>query len=124
MFYKHNDDCYHRLLEGIGIKTLVYGANTLLAEFRLSKDSQLPRHAHPYEQTGYLIAGRMRLHIGSQVHEVEPGDSWCVPAQMEHQAEVLEDSIAIELFSPVREDYLPENLETLSTLPALGIEDK
>lgn len=112
MFNKHNSDKYKPLLAGIGIKTLVYGDRTLLSEFQLAKDSQLPRHFHIYEQTGYLIAGRMRLHIGGKVYEVEPGDSWCIPAHMEHQAEILEDSIAIELFSPVREDYLPENLST------------
>ena len=110
MFYKHNNDRYQRLLDGIGIKTLVFGDKSLLSEFQLAKGSQLPRHSHSYEQTGYLLAGKMRLHIGSEVYEVEPGDSWCVPGQMEHQAEILEDSVAIEIFSPVREDYLPENL--------------
>jgi quercetin dioxygenase-like cupin family protein len=110
MFYHHNSNRYIPLLEGIGIKTLVYGEKTLLSEFRLEKGSLLPRHSHPYEQTGYMISGRMRLHIGAEAHEVEPGDSWNVPLNLEHGAEVLEDSIIIELFSPVRPDYLPENL--------------
>jgi quercetin dioxygenase-like cupin family protein len=110
MLYKHNNDRYQRLLDGIGIKTLVFGDKTLLSEFQLSKGSQLPRHSHPYEQTGYLIAGKMRFYIGKDVYVVEPGDSWCVPSNMEHQADILEDSVAIEVFSPVREDYLPENL--------------
>ncbi len=39
---------------------------------------------------------------------MEPGDSWNVPANIEHGAEILADSVAIEVFSPVREDYLPE----------------
>ena len=37
-----------------------------------------------------------------------PGDSWSIPGGMPHGAEVLEDSVAIEVFSPVRDDYLPE----------------
>ena len=36
------------------------------------------------------------------------GDSWCIPSGVEHGAEILEDSVAIEVFSPVREDYLPK----------------
>jgi quercetin dioxygenase-like cupin family protein len=110
MFYRHNPEPYTPLLAGIGIKTLVYGERTLLSEFQMAKGSQLPRHAHPYEQTGYMISGKIRMHAGAESQVVEPGDSWSIPANLEHQAEILEDSVIIELFSPVRPDYLPENL--------------
>jgi quercetin dioxygenase-like cupin family protein len=107
MFYKSNSDGYTQVLTGIKLKTLVYGDKTLFTEFHLKKDSQLPLHAHPQEQTGYLLAGRIRLFIGDEIFEVEPGDSWCVLSNVEHRAEILADSVAIEVFSPVREDYLP-----------------
>jgi quercetin dioxygenase-like cupin family protein len=106
MFYKSNSDGYKQVLTGIKLKTLVYGDKTLFTEFRLEKGCLLPPHAHPQEQTGYLIAGRIRLFIGDDVFEVEPGDSWCVLSNVEHRAEILADSVAIEVFSPVREDYL------------------
>jgi quercetin dioxygenase-like cupin family protein len=48
----------------------------------------------------------MRLTIGGKSRDVVPGDSWCVPGEMRHQAEILEDSKAIEVFSPLREEYL------------------
>lgn len=107
MFYKRNHEGYIQALPGIQRKTLVYGDKTLTAEFRLAKGSQLPLHSHPQEQTGYLISGRMRFFIGGEVYDVEPGDSWCVPANVEHRAEILEDAVAVEVFSPLREDYLP-----------------
>jgi quercetin dioxygenase-like cupin family protein len=108
MFYKRSHNGYKQVLDGIKLKTLVYGDKTLFAEFRLEKGSQLPRHAHPNEQTGYLISGRIRLSIGEESFEVEPGDCWCIPGQVEHRADILEDAVAIEVFSPVREDYLPD----------------
>jgi unsaturated pyranuronate lyase len=111
MFNKSNSDGYKEVVNGIKLKTLVYGEKTLLTEFRLKKGCKLPAHAHPHEQTGYLVAGHMRLTIGDETFEVKPGDSWCALNNIEHQAEILEDSIAIEVFSPVREDYLPENLK-------------
>lgn len=110
MFYKKSAGGYHQALEGIQIKTLVYGDKTLLTEFRLAKGNLLPRHAHPYEQTGYLVSGRIRLFIAEEIFEAEPGDSWSIPSQVPHRAEILADSVAIEVFSPVREDYLPKNL--------------
>jgi quercetin dioxygenase-like cupin family protein len=110
MFYKSNRAGYKEILPGIKIKTLVYGDKSLLSEFRMEQGSQLPWHAHPQEQTGYLVSGRIRLSIGEETFEVEPGNSWNVPGNLRHRAEILADTVAIEVFSPVREDYLPENL--------------
>lgn len=108
MFNKRSNTGYKQAVEGISLKTLAYGTKTLLAEFRLERGAQLPRHAHPHEQTGYLVSGRIRLSIGEDTFDVEPGDSWCIPGNLEHGAEVLENAVAVEAFSPVREDYLPD----------------
>ena len=106
MFRKHAADGYKEALDRVELKTLVHGEKTLLAEFRLAKGAVLPKHSHPHEQTGYLVSGRMDLSIGSETHAVSPGDSWCIPGDAEHSAVAREDSVAIEVFSPVREDYL------------------
>ena len=71
-----------------------------------SLGSELHTHSHPYEQTGYLIQGKLRLSIGDDIREAGPGDSWCIPSGVSHRAEILEDSVALEIFSPVREDYV------------------
>jgi len=107
MFCKHNDSGYHSRVDGVDQKTMVYGEHTLMTEFRLKKGSILPRHSHPSEQTGYMISGEMILIIGSVSHRCTPGDSWCIPSNMEHQGGISEDSLVVEIFSPVREDYLP-----------------
>ena len=107
MFGKGSQGGYRQALDGIRMKTLVHEGKTLMVEFLLEKGALLPLHTHPHEQTGYLVSGRMRLVIGGVANEVLPGDSWCIPGDEEHCAEILEDSVAIEVFSPVREDYLP-----------------
>ena len=109
MFDKHSDCGFQPALEGIERKTLVHGRNMLMTEFKLRKGAVLPRHSHPQEQTGRLISGRIRLYIGTEIHEVNVGDSWYIPGNVEHGADILEDSIAIEVFSPVREDYIPQS---------------
>lgn len=107
MFETHANDGFREVLAGIRLKTLVYGDKTLMVEFRLQKGATLPLHAHPHEQTGYLVSGNIRLTVGAAVYEVLPGDSWCIPENEHHCAEIIEDSVAIEVFSPVREEYLP-----------------
>ncbi len=107
MFNKRSDAGYAAALSGIERKTLVCGMHTLMTEFRLRRGSVLPRHSHQHEQTGYLVKGRIRLWMATEVHAAEAGDSWCIPGGVEHGADILEDSVAVEVFSPVREDYLP-----------------
>ena len=107
MFTRHSASGYRRVAPGIDLRTLCHGESTLMTEFRLTAGHEVPSHHHLHEQTGYLVRGRILLRIGDETHEVEPGDSWCIPGGTEHGATILEDSDAIEVFSPVREDLLP-----------------
>ena len=109
MFYKRDSSGYRQAVQGVYIKTLVHGEKTLLTEFKLEAGKMLPRHAHVEEQTGYLVSGSIELTIRDKTYTVEPGDSWCIPGNVEHGARVLSDSVAIEVFSPVRKDYLPRS---------------
>lgn len=107
MFASPSREGFQPALPGIERKTLVHGERTLATEFRMQAGSTLPVHQHPYEQTGYLVAGRIRLRIGGQSHDAGPGASWCIPRDVPHGAQILEDAVAIEIFAPVRSDYLP-----------------
>jgi quercetin dioxygenase-like cupin family protein len=95
------------VLPGIWLKTLCYGDKTLMSEFRLTAGRILPLHSHAFEQTGYLVKGSLRLTIGEEQQLLHAGDSWCIPGDVEHGAVCMEDTVALEIFSPVREDYLP-----------------
>lgn len=107
MIQKKADGKYIVPLPGIEQKTLVYGKNTLMTKFKLKKGAEIPPHRHPHEQTGYLVSGRIRMCIDADVHELEAGDAWCIPGGVEHGADAVEDAVAVEAFSPVREDYIP-----------------
>ena len=107
MFYKKDSHDYKNAFDGVTYKTLVYGDKTSLGEFWLKRGSVVPIHKHPHEQTGYMISGRMIFIIADEDHNAEAGDSWSIPGNVEHSVEVLEDSVVIEVFLPVREDYLP-----------------
>ena len=107
MFYKQACSGYKLAVQGVMMKTLVYGENTLFTEFRLAAGHSLPRHRHTQEQTGYLVSGAIQLSVGESTYDVQPGDSWCIPGNVEHGATIVADSVAIEVFSPVRKDYLP-----------------
>jgi len=107
MFQKRGEGAYRQLLEGVYLKTVAYGEQTLMGRFRLVRGAVIPPHAHPHEQIGTLISGCLRFTIGGETISAEAGDSWCIAGGVEHGVIVEEDSVVVEVFSPVREDYLP-----------------
>jgi quercetin dioxygenase-like cupin family protein len=107
MFCKQEKNGFQQSIPGAALKTRVYGDKTQFVEFKLEAGHTLPMHSHPEEQTGYLVSGSIVLTIGDEAFKVTPGDSWCIPGNVLHGAEIILDSIAIEVFSPVRKEYLP-----------------
>ncbi|HKI58208.1 MAG TPA: cupin domain-containing protein [Trueperaceae bacterium] len=106
MVTKNREDGYRPLAGGITMQNLVHGDETSMARFRLARGSRLPLHSHPHEQTGIMLSGSVRFTIDGEEFPVGPGDSWCIPGDVEHAVDVLEDSVIVEVFSPVREEYL------------------
>jgi quercetin dioxygenase-like cupin family protein len=107
MFTKSNPDNYKTLLEGVTLKTLAHGVQTHLTEVHFVKGAIIPIHKHLHEQTGRMISGTLRFTIDNDVFDAHAGDGWNIPSNVPHSAEALEDAVVVEVFSPVREDYLP-----------------
>jgi quercetin dioxygenase-like cupin family protein len=55
-----------------------------------------------------MIPGKLLFTAEHNKHQVETGDRWCMPEDTEHSAIAREDSIVVEVFSPLRPDYLPK----------------
>ena len=106
MFYKKNSQGYNRPAEGIKFKSLTHGEKTHMCEFILDGGSAIPEHRHPHEQTGYLVSGKLAFWVEGETFDAETGDSWSIPENVPHSVEVIEDSVVVEVFSPVREEYL------------------
>ena len=67
----------------------------------------VPLNKHSEEQTGYLVSGHILLFLDGRQYDMKPGDAWAIPVGMPHSVQILEDSVVVEIFSPVRKDYLP-----------------
>jgi len=105
-FVKKSTEGYRETVPMIRMRPLAHGERMNMVENRLVAGGVHKLHSHPYEQCGYLISGRTRLTVENEQFEVEPGDSWCIQADVMHQMDVIDDSVIVELFSPIREEYL------------------
>ena len=93
------------MLPGVVRRTLAVGERMLLVEITLQAGGTVPPHSHPHEQIGYLIKGRLQFEVDDRQTIVEAGGGYCIPGGVTHSAVALEDSVAVEVFSPVREEY-------------------
>ena len=93
------------MLPGVVRRTLTEGERMMLIEVTLEQGTVVPLHTHPHEQIGYLASGRLLWELGDERRELAAGDSWLVPSNVPHQVTALEPSVAIDVFSPPREEY-------------------
>ena len=86
-------------------RQVIHGERMTVARIFLEKGVLVPSHAHENEQISLVAEGKLLFHIDGEEQVVEPGTVVVIPPGAPHFVEALEDSMAIDLFSPVREDW-------------------
>jgi quercetin dioxygenase-like cupin family protein len=105
-FVTAEDGSRHQIFPGVAIRTIA-GDALMLSMVTLEPDALVPDHAHPHEQMGVLISGRLEFTVGGHTRILGPGDSWRIPGGVVHRVRALDGpAVALDVFHPIREDYL------------------
>jgi quercetin dioxygenase-like cupin family protein len=91
---------------GVDFVVLSIGKDTMVAKMLYKPSDNVPFHKHPNEQSGYVISGKYRLKFGGEEYLLSDGDTYSIPADVEHSIEIIEAGEVIDVFSPIRQDYL------------------
>lgn len=91
-------------------RRLVSGEKLMSVQFTLAKGAVAGQHQHPHEQITHLISGKIEFEIEGEKRVMEGGEVLLIPSNVRHGAVVLEDTVAIEVFSPPREDFLTDEI--------------
>ena len=76
-----------------------------IAYWEIAKGSTLPHHHHVHEQTTNVISGELELTVDGDTRVLKFGEVAAIPSNVPHSGKALTDCVAIDVFSPVREDY-------------------
>ena len=76
-----------------------------IGRFQLTAGGVVPRHAHHHEQVSSVLSGRLRFVFDDREVEVGAGGVLQIPGHVPHEVHVIEDTLVIDVFSPVREDW-------------------
>ena len=89
-------------------RQVVTGQNEMIARVLLKKGAVVPLHSHVSEQITYILDGSLRLWIGEPEEEVtvSTGQFVVIPPWVPHRAEALVDTVDVDIFSPIRQDWL------------------
>ncbi len=87
-------------------RQFVVGQEIMLARVLLKKGCIVPEHSHHNEQLTYILDGALKFWIDGQEIVVHAGEVLCIPADMPHKAEALEDTVDLDVFTPPRADWI------------------
>jgi quercetin dioxygenase-like cupin family protein len=89
-------------------RQMIVGENLMICRLRFAPNIVTPAHGHPHEQITFIERGRVLFTIGDKQRIAESGDVLHFPSGTWHGATMLdEEVILIDIFSPIREDFLP-----------------
>lgn len=107
MFTENKNIAARDLGGGVTRKVLSYSQNLMACELRMEKGAVGALHSHPHEQIGYIISGKLIYQEEGQEDKVlETGDTYYVAPNVVHGVQILEDTKLLDIFTPMREDFV------------------
>ena len=94
-------------------RKIVTGEREMLAQVYLKRGCVVPLHSHESEQMTYILQGALRFLVDGDEITVREGEVLHIPSWVEHQAEALDDTFSLDVFSPIRKDWLEQTDEYL-----------
>lgn len=91
---------------GVTRRVLAYDKDVMCVENTFAKGAVGAMHSHPHTQITYIVSGRFRFTIGSETREVGPGDTLLKQNGVEHGCVCLEAGKLLDIFTPMREDFV------------------
>ena len=92
--------------KGVKRRILAYSKDAMCVENTFKKGSIGAMHNHPHTQITYVASGKFEFTIDGEVHTVSKGDTLLKQDGVMHGCTCLEDGILIDIFTPMREDFL------------------
>jgi unsaturated pyranuronate lyase len=91
------------------------GERITVARFELKRGGVVARHSHENEQVSCVLSGKLKFKVNGQELLVGSGEVLQIPSWVEHEVEVVEDTVVIDVFSPVRQDWIDKRDDYLRT---------
>ena len=100
------DEIPEERVNGKFVRKLAWDGGLTIAWMRCLQGCIVPPHSHENEQLTFVISGGWRFEMEGKTIFVGPGEMLYIPPHVVHSAEAMEDTVAYDIFSPPREDWI------------------
>jgi quercetin dioxygenase-like cupin family protein len=87
-------------------RQVIHGSSLTIAIIGLIKGGAVPTHSHINEQVMNIFSGSLKVILDGAEMVLEGGQTLVIPPNVPHSVEALEDTVAVDVFSPRREDWI------------------
>ena len=102
----HSEAALRDLGGGVSRRVLAHTEQLMVVEVHFEEGGVGSVHTHPHCQNTYVLSGRFRFTVDGEPVEVGPGDTLAFPSGVPHGTECLEKGVLLDMFAPMREDFL------------------
>ena len=96
----------HTIFPGVTVRTCA-AERMMMSLAELEANAVVEEHSHPHEQVGLVLEGQATFIIGGEEKTLGPGDMFRIPGNVVHKVIALDKPFkALDIFNPIREDYL------------------
>jgi quercetin dioxygenase-like cupin family protein len=103
--YRWDEIALEKVTEMISRK-IITGEREMVTQIYLKRGALVPMHSHESEQMTYVLQGGLRFLINGEEITVREGEVLHIPSWLPHQAEAIDDTFEMDIFSPIRQDWL------------------
>lgn len=90
-------------------RRIVTGEKAMIAQIFLKKGAVVPEHRHESEQITYVVEGALKFELEGREVVVHTGELLRIPSYVPHRAVALEDTVDLDVFAPIRKDWLAKD---------------
>ena len=105
-FIENENVPWQEVENGIHRKLMAYDDKLMLVKVRFEAGGIGVLHSHPHSQITQVESGRFEIEIDGQKKLLKGGDAYYIPPDVLHGAVCIEAGVLIDVFSPMREDFI------------------
>jgi quercetin dioxygenase-like cupin family protein len=103
------DEIPMEVMSDVISRKIIAGDKAMVAQVFLTKGAVVPEHHHESEQITYILEGALKFELEGREIVVSKGQVLRIPSNVPHRAIALEDTLDLDIFSPIRQDWLKKD---------------
>jgi len=109
--WRDKSESWHEIMPGVKRRIANHASTGMMVYYKIEPGRIFPRHNHPHAQFGLFIEGQGIFKVGNESWEIKAGDGYFIPPGVFHELATTGStpSIAVDFFTPERDEYLSES---------------